>query len=332
MHMRRRDLLLAGSALGLSSVLAQPRQKAWAQEKYPSRTIRFIVPTAAGGVYDLMGRLLADRIGPPLGTMIVENRAGGNATVGVSAAAKSAPDGYTILLGSNSTHIFQPTMMRNPPYDPVKDFVPIATLSASWTCVAVSPSLGISTLKELVDYAKANPGKLTHGIRGIGDVSHMGAELFKQLTGKPTLLNVPYSAMATAVKDLMSGDLKMTIPLTTATLVELHNTGKIRLLSINAPRRLSFAQNIPTAEEAGLPGMLAAEYFYVFAPAGTPVPILQRLNDEVRAALENKAFQERLTKVGFDPIFAGGLAESKGQFEKERARWIPIAEATGQKI
>jgi tripartite-type tricarboxylate transporter receptor subunit TctC len=330
--MRRRDLLASGAALGAASLLGLSVARAQAPASYPSRTIRFIVPTAAGGVYDLMGRLLADRIGPPLGTMIVENRAGGNATVGVSAAAKSPPDGYTILLGSNSTHIFQPTMMRNPPYDPVKDFVPVATLSASWTCFVASPSLGVNTLKELVAYAKANPGKLTHAIRGIGDVSHMAGELFKQLTGKPTILNVPYSAMATAVKDLMSGDLNMTIPLTTATLVELHNTGKIRLLAINAPKRLSIAPAIPTAEEAGIRDMLAAEYFYLFAPAGTPLPILQRLNNEDRTAMHNKCFQDRLTQAGFDPIFVGGLAESRAQFEKERARWVPIAEATGQKI
>ena len=264
--------------------------------------------------------------------MIVENRAGGNATIGVLAVAKSLPDGYTVLLGSNSTHIFQPTMMRSAPYDPVKDFVPIATLAASWTCFAVSPSLGITTLKELVDYARANPGKLTHAIRGIGDVSHMAGELFKQLTGKPDIINVPYSAMATAVKDLMSGDLNMTLPLTTAALVELHNAGKIRLLAINSPKRLSIAPTIPTAVEAGIPDMLAAEYFYLFAPAGTPVPILQRFNDEISVAMENKEFRDRLTQAGFDPSFVGGLRESQAQFEKERARWVPIAQATGLKI
>ena len=127
--MKRRDLLAGGSALTLSA-LAPRRSRA--QDKYPSRTVRLIVPTPAGGVYDLMGRLFIDKVGPSLGTAIVENRAGGNAIVGVTAAALSAPDGYTLLLGSNSTHIFQPAMMRKPPYDPVKQFVPISTLSASW--------------------------------------------------------------------------------------------------------------------------------------------------------------------------------------------------------
>lgn len=330
--MRRRDLLAGASALGFTSALAPLGGRAWAQEKYPSRPIRFICPTPAGGVYDLMARVLADKIAPALGTIVIENRAGGNATVGVTAAANSPPDGYTILLGSNSTHIFQPTMMRHPPYDPVKDFVPIATLSASWSCVAVSPSLGIKTLKELADYANKNPGKLTHGIRGVGDISYMGGELFKKLAGHPSIINVPYSAMATAVKDLISGDLKMTVPLTTPTVTGLHDTGKIRVLAINGPKRLAFAPTIPTAVESGFPDLLAAEYFYLFAPAGTPIPILQRLNEATGAALQDKGFQDRMAKVGFDTVFAGGLDASRTKFMSERERWVPIAQATGVKI
>ena len=162
-------------------------------------------------------------------------------------------------------------------------------------------------------------GKLTHAIRGIGDVSHMAGELFKQLTGKPDIINVPYSAMATAVKDLMSGDLNMTLPLTTAALMELHNAGKIRLLAINSPKRLSIAPTIPTAVEAGIPDMLAAEYFYLFAPAGTPVPILQRFNDEIRVAMENKEFRDRLTQAGFDPSFVGGLGRSRKRNSRKSA-------------
>jgi tripartite-type tricarboxylate transporter receptor subunit TctC len=291
-----------------------------------------IVPTAAGGVYDLMGRLLVDRIAPLLGTMVVENRSGGNATVGVTAAAKALPDGYTLLLGSNSTHIFQPVMMTTAPYDPVKDFSPIATLSASWSCVAVSPSLPVRNLLELIDYVRKNPGKVTHGIRGIGDVSHMGNELFKRLAGDLNILDIPYSAMAQAVRDLMTGDLQMTIPLLTSTLTELHRSGKIRLLAINSPKRISIAPEIPTAIEAGLAGMTTAEFFYLFAPAGTSVPIIKRLNDVVREAMNDKQFQQKLLTAGFDPRFVGDPEETRVQFEHERARWIPIAEATGIKI
>ena len=160
--MLRRDLFTGGLA---ALAVTTTGRLAGAQEKYPSRTVRLIVPTAAGGVYDLMGRLFIDRVAASFGTAIVENRAGGNAVVGVMAAALSAPDGYTLLLGSNSTHIFQPAMMRNPPYDPVKQFEVISTLSASWACIAVSPKLGVNTLGELIDYAKKHP--IAHGMRGV---------------------------------------------------------------------------------------------------------------------------------------------------------------------
>lgn len=328
--MRRREFLSAATALSASYLLSPGSLSA--QETYPSRTVRLIVPTPAGGVYDLMGRLFIDKVGPSLGTAIVENRAGGNATVGVTAAALSAPDGYTLLLGSNSTHIFQPAMMRTPPYDPVKQFVPISTLSASWACIAVSPKLGVNTLPELIDKAKSSPSKLSHGMRGVGDISHMTAELLKQLAPGFSVQYIPYSAMAQAVRDLMTGDLNMTIPLLTRTLTELHATGKIRLLAVTSPKRLSIAPEIPTAIEAGVPNMTAAEYFYLFAPAGTPAPILQRLNDTTRAALTDAEFKKKLEGAGFDPIFAGGLDETRKLFETERARWLPIAEASGAKI
>jgi tripartite-type tricarboxylate transporter receptor subunit TctC len=328
--MRRRDLLTGGSALVAGALLT--RRAALAQEPYPSRTVRLIVPTPAGGVYDLMGRLFIDRVGPMLGTAIVENRAGGNAMVGVTAAAQAAPDGYTLVLGSNATHIIQTVMMRNPPYDPVKQFVPVSTLSASWSCIAITPKLGINTLAELVDYGRKNPGRLTLGMRGIGDSSHMTAELLKKLQPGFTLQYIPYSAMAQAVRDLMTGDLHMTVPLITRNLVELHEAGKIKLLAVSTPQRIGIAPNIPTSIEAGTPNMIAAQYFYLFAPTGTPVPILQKLNDISRAALTDAAFRAKLENAGFDPQFAGGLEETRKFFERERAIWVPLAEASGEKV
>jgi len=326
--MRRRDVVAGAPALALSALLPMAAR---GQDKYPGRTVRLIVPTPAGGVYDLVGRLFMDRIGPSLGTSIVENRAGGNATVGVIAASQAAPDGYTLLLGSNSTHVFQPAMMRTPPYDPVKQFIPITAVTASWASIVVSPKLGVKTLPELVDYAKKNPGKLSLGMRGIGDSSHMTAELLKSLTGI-SLQYIPYSAMAQAVRDLMTGDLMMTVPLLTRNLVELHEAGKINLLAVTSPKRLAIAPNTPTAVEAGVPNMIAAEYFYVFAPAGTPLPIVQKLNDIAREALTDDAFRHKLLDAGFDPLFAGGLDETRALFESERARWLPIAKAAGVQI
>jgi tripartite-type tricarboxylate transporter receptor subunit TctC len=293
--------------------------------------VRLIVPTPAGGTYDLMGRLFMDRIGPSLGTAIVENRAGGNALVGVTAAAQAAPDGYTLVLGSNATHIIQTVMMRNPPYDPVKQFVPVSTLSAAWSCIAVAPKLGINTLAELIDYGRKNPGRLSAGHRGIGDSSHMSAELLKKLQPGFTMQYIPYSAMAQAVRDLISGDLDMTATLITRNLVELHEAGKIKLLAVSAPQRIGIAPDIPTAIEAGTPNMIAAQFFYLFAPAGTPAPIVQKLNDLSRTALTDATFKAKLESAGFDPHFAGGLEETRKFYEAERALWVPLAEASGEK-
>lgn len=326
--MRRRDLVTGGTAAALAAAL--PPRPTWAQDNYPSRTVRLIVPTPAGGVYDLMGRLFIDKVGPALGTAIVENRAGGNAIVGVTAASMSAPDGYTLLLGSNSTHIVQPTIQKTP-YDPVKQFVPISTLGVSWSCITVGPKLGINTLTELVAYGKANPGKLTLGMRGIGDGSHMAVELLKQLAPGFSVQYIPYSAMAQAVRDVMTGELLMAAPLLTPTLTELHTSGKIKMLAVNASKRSNVAPDIPTATEAGVPKMVAGEFFYLFAPAGTPTPILQHLNEVARVALNDSAFRQKLEGAGFDPLFSGDLAATKAAFDAERARWIPIAEAVGSK-
>jgi tripartite-type tricarboxylate transporter receptor subunit TctC len=326
--MRRRDMLSVGMTAALSA--AWPPRLALAQDKYPNRTVRLIVPTQAGGVYDLLGRLFIDKVGPTLGTAIVENRAGGNAIVGVGAAALSAPDGYTLLLGSNSTHIIQPTIQKTP-YDPVKQFIPISTLGVSWSSITVSPKLGINTLTELVDYGRKNQGKLTLGMRGIGDGSHMTVELLKRLAPGFSVQYIPYSAMAQAVRDVMTGDLLMAAPLVTPTLTELHTTGKIKMLAVAAPKRSSVAPNVPTAIEAGVPDMVSGEFFYLFAPAGTPLPIVQHLNDIARAALTEEAFRHKLEASGFDPLFSGGLEDTRKQFEAERTRWIPIAQAVASK-
>jgi tripartite-type tricarboxylate transporter receptor subunit TctC len=153
----------------------------------------------------------------------------------------------------------------------------------------------------------------------------------KKLQPGFTMQYIPYSAMAQAVRDLMSGDLHMTVTLVTRNLVELHEAGKIKLLSVSAPRRIGIAPNIPTSIEAGIPNMIAGQFFYLFAPAGTPVPIVQKLNDLSRTALTDATFKAKLESAGFDPHFAGGLEETRIFYEAERALWVPLAEASGEK-
>jgi tripartite-type tricarboxylate transporter receptor subunit TctC len=328
--MQRRTLLAGAAAAAVSRALAPP--SAGAQARYPARTITFIVPSPAGGVYDLNGRLLVDAVRGKLGTIVVDNRSGGTAWIGVLAAAKAAPDGYTILLAGSATHILQPAMMAAPPYDPVRDFAPIATLTASWTCVAINPALPVKSLAELVRYAKDHPGKLTTGFRGIGDPTHLAGELFRRLGGGLDILDVPYRTVPQAVNDLVSGSLQMSMPHITRNVTELHEAGKIRLLSLNAPNRIPLAPDLPTSREAGLDGMIAGTDFYLYAPAETPVPILAQWNGIVGEALGDTAFRDKLIATGLEPIFAGDLAATAAYIENERERWTPLVKAMGIKI
>ncbi len=328
--MERRNLLAGASALALGAVLA-PRC-AGAQARYPGRTITLIVPSPAGGVYDLNGRLLVDAIAPKLGTIVVDNRSGGTAWVGVAAAAKAPPDGYTILLAGSATHILQPAMMTVQPYDPVRDFAPIATLTASWTCVAINPALPVHNLMELITYARNNPGKLATGFRGIGDPTHLAGELFRRLGGGLDILDVPYRTVPQAVNDLVTGSLQISMPHVTSNVTQLHQAGKIRMLAVNAPHRIPLAPDLPTSAEAGLDGMIAGTDFYLYAPAGTPVAILTLWNKLAGSALGDPDFRTRLLNTGLEPIFAGDLDRTAAYIENERRRWTPIVKAMGIRI
>ena len=326
--MRRRDFLK--SSFGMAGAVAIT-SRSLASEAYPSRPVRLIVPSQAGGVYDLMGRVWADRISPPLGTIVVENRPGGSATVGVTAAARAAADGYTLLLASNATQILQPAMMTKPPYDPVKDFEVVSNLAASWTAIVVSAGVPVRSVRELIDYARANPGKLNFGYAGLGDTTHIAGELFKQLE-KLDIVGVPYRGMTPAIRELVSGHLHMGMPHITSQIVDLHQTEQVRILAVNAPKRLSSLPNIPTAIETGLPEMTAATFFGLYAPAGTPRAALEKVNALTREGFADGGFQNKLIAAGFDPMPLDDLEKTASFAESERRRWTPIAQATGIKI
>jgi tripartite-type tricarboxylate transporter receptor subunit TctC len=326
----RRELVSSGLALAVAQTLASRR--AWAQASYPARPVRLIVPSQAGGVYDLMGRLWADRIAPTFGTIVVENRPGGSATVGVAAAAKAAPDGYTILLASNATQILQPAMMSQPPYDPAKDFDVISALTASWTALAVTPSLPVKSVGELIDYARMHPGKLSLGFSGVGDTTHISGELFKQLAGGLDIIGVPYRGMTPAIRELVSGHLQTAMPHITGQLVDLHRNGQIRILAINAPQRIAVAPDIPTAVEQGMAGMSAATFFYLYAPAGTSKVVLDRINQLTQEALADKEFQQKLIDAGLEPMLIGNVEKTREFVQAEHERWTPIARSTGIRI
>jgi tripartite-type tricarboxylate transporter receptor subunit TctC len=328
--MNRRDLL----ALALASLPASALAPfvAVAQGKYPERPIKLMVAFSAGGVNDVVGRQWAERVRTLLGTVYVENQGGGSGTIATGEVARAAADGYTILLGSTSTMVLNPITMAKVPYDPAKDFVPIAILAVSTTSIAVHASVPAKTLKELIAYAKANPGKLSYGSAGAGTMSNLSGELFKQLTGLNDLVHIPYKGAGPGITDLVSGHIPMMTPNVTGQLLELNRAGKIRILAVNGAQRLTAAPDIPTAIEEGVPGMIGLLFLGLFVPAATPKPIVDRITEATHAAMADAEFQKLLIQSGLEAIPDSNSQKARQFMDEETARWGPVVKASGFKV
>ena len=326
--MNRRDVLvfalLATSALAVT--MAAP-----AQEAYPVRPIRLVIPSVPAGVHDVIGRVWAERIKPHLGTVVIYNRGGGGGLIGANDVAHAQPDGYSILLGSTSTHVLLTPVMANPPYHPVRDFSAIAVFAYSSTSIVVHPTVPARTLKDLIEYAKAHPGKLSYGSAGNGSITNLAGELFKLRAGALDIVHVPYKGIGQGVTDLIAGQIPMFSANATAQILDLHRAGKLHILSVNSQTRIRSAPDIPTSIEAGLPGMVAQTTFGIFAPAGTPRPILDRVNAVTQQAMADPQFQNELVRIGFEPVLDIGPDRAAAVFQDELARWTPILTALGSK-
>jgi tripartite-type tricarboxylate transporter receptor subunit TctC len=329
--MNRREVL---GGLALLAAPGPGRAPAFAQEHYPARPIRLIVPFSPGGATDVVGRLWAQRIGPSLGTVVTENKASGGGALGASEVARAQPDGYTFLFGNTSTQVLLPVLMTHPPYDPLKDFESIAILCVAPIVIVVHPSVAARTLAELVAYAKANPGRLSYGSAGAGTLTNLAGELFKQLIGAPDIVHIPYKGSAPGVTDLASGHIPMMTPNVGGALLDFHRAGKVRILAVAAERRLTAAPDIPTAAEAGFPGMVAGNFNGLFAPAGLPAAIADQIAGATRRLLADEAFDRLLVNSGFEPMPAteAGPAEARQLVANELARWTPIMKATNFKL
>ena len=317
--------LLAPAAAASTAVTAP------AQDRYPSRPVRLAVPASAGGVHDVIGRVWAEKIKPHFGTVVIDNRGGGGGLIAATDVARAQPDGYTLLMGSTTTHVLLTPLLANPPYDPVKDFAAIAVFAYSSTSVVIHPSVPARSLAELIDYAKANPRRLSYGSAGNGSITNLAGELFKQRAGGLDIVHVPYKGIGQVVVDLVSGQLPMMSANATAHILELHRAGKARILSVNSTARLKTAPDIPTSTEAGLPGMVAQTTFGIFAPAGTPRPILDRINAVTQQAMADEQFQQELLRLGFEPLPGVGPDQAAAVFQDELVRWTPILKTVGTK-
>ncbi len=325
--LKRRDVLL----LSLTATLVPALAPARAQDRYPNRPVRLVIPSVPGGVHDVIGRLWAERVKPILGTIVIDNRGGGGGSIGANDVAHAAPDGYSILLGSTSTQVLVTAAMDRPPYDPVKDFAGVSVFAFSSTSIVVHPSVPAKTLQDLIAYAKANPGKLSYGAAGIGSITHMAGEHFKRLAGGLDIVMVPYKGIGQGVADLISGQIPMFSANATAQILELHRAGKVRILSVNAAGRIKAAPDIPTSGEAGLPGMVAQTTFGIFAPAGTSAAIVTRINEAPQQAMADEQFQKELLRIGFEPVLGVGGEMAANVFKDELVRWTPILKASGVK-
>jgi tripartite-type tricarboxylate transporter receptor subunit TctC len=327
--MRRRDLLTGGVAAFSAPLLARP---VFGQAKYPDHPIRLVVPFPPGGGYDAVGRPFADKMKPLLGSMVVENMGGGGSSLGAAAVARARPDGYTILLGGSSTHVTEAVLKSRPLYDPLKDLEPIANLVLSAFALAIHPSVPARTLKEFIDYAKANPGKLSYGHAGVGSLNHLTGEMLKALTQTPTIVHVPYRGSGPATADTLSGQVQMVTPAVTAPLLEYHRTGKLRILAVTSPKRLIAAPDIPTAVEAGVPNMISEQSIGLFAPAGTPGTIIEQVYQASRSVLAEQGFQRMLIESGFEPDLDSNPQAFRRLIEADIARWAPLVTAIGVRL
>jgi tripartite-type tricarboxylate transporter receptor subunit TctC len=323
---RRQFLHLAAGVAALPAVSRVARA-----ETYPSRPIRLVVPFPPGGAFDAIGRPFAEKMKPILGTMIVENVGGGGGSLGGAAAARARPDGYTILLGGTTLHVTEALLKNHPQYDPIKDLDPIANVAFAPFTIAVHPSVPVHTLNELVDYVRANPGRVSYGSVGVGSTNHLIGELFKMLTGNLDLIHVPYRGAGPALTDLISGQIPM-IAGVSEQVLELHRSGKLRVLAVTSSTRITAAPEFPTVAENGFPGLTAQVSVGLLAPARTPKPIIKQIAQATRKALAERDYQQFLIEAGFQPAIDSNPEKFRRSLAGDIAQWQPVVNALGLKI
>jgi tripartite-type tricarboxylate transporter receptor subunit TctC len=317
-------------AAGAAALLAVPRIAP--AQAYPTRPIRLVIPFPPGGAYDAVGRPWADKMKPLLGTVVVENIGGASGALGAAAVARARPDGYTILLGGTLTHVNEALLKSRPLYDPVKDLDPIASVAANSLCIAVHPAVPVQSLKELIAYAKANPGKLSYGHAGVGSIQHLTGELFKLLAGTPEIVQVPYRGTGPLITDLVGGQVPLGMPGVTGQLLEFHRSGKMRVLAVTSLTRLIAAPELPTAAELGFPGMTVTGSIGLLAPAGTPIEIIEQVAEATRTAVAEPAYKQMLIDAGIEPTLESNPEKFRRSLAADVALWTPVIKALGLKI
>lgn len=320
----RRSLLQAGLALPMAATL----QSAWAQSGFPSRTIRIVVPWAAGGLVDTGGRVVAEGIAQSLGqAAVVENVPGAAGTLGAAQVARAAPDGHTLLMATSSIAI-DVAGRRKMALDPLRDLVPVATVSDSFSVIVVNAASPWTSLKDVLAAARAEPGKLSYGTPGIGSPAHLFSELLAQTAGLK-MLHVPYGR-SPAITDLLGGQLSLMVATIPVSIPHIRS-GKLRALAVTSGARLPNLPEVPTAAEAGLPGYEAGQWLGLFAPAGTPEPVITRLSTEVKRIVALPESARTLAPRGLAPR-VGGAAELAQALRSDIDKWRKVMDGAGIRL
>jgi tripartite-type tricarboxylate transporter receptor subunit TctC len=309
-----------------------PLAGAKAEDNYPSKPVRIIVSFSAGGPTDIVARVMGAKMGDLLGQQfVVENRVGAGGNIGADQVAKSPSDGYTLLMATVSTHAINPGLYRNMPYDPVRDFAPVAQIGVTPTLLGVHPSLPATDVKSLVALTKQNPGKYTYGSSGLGSILHLCGEQFKALAGGINMVHVPYRGSAPMMSDLVGGQISMAFD-ATPTAMPQAKAGAIRAIGAGMATRMRAMPELPTLQEQGLKGFECYTWNAILAPAGTPQAIVERLSESISAALADPAIIHRLEEAGVDPTPGSTPQKATAFVKAELAKWGPIIKASGAHI
>ena len=316
---------MLAAALTATVAFAAP---ALAQD-FPNRTVTLVIPFAAGGSTDLVGRLIAERMTQELGqTVVVENKGGAGGNLGASQVAKATPDGYTMLMGTVATHAINPALYKKMPYDPVTSFAPISLLAIVPNVLVVTPSFPAKTTQELIELLKKDPGKYSYASSGNGTPLHLSGEMFKSMAGVD-MQHIPYQGAGPALIDVLSGQVPImfdNLPSSSAHI----KSGKLRALGVTTAKRASSFPDIPAIAEA-IPGYETYTWNALFAPAGTPPEVVAKLNAAANKALKDPKVQARLADFSATPV--GSTPEELGTHVKnELAKWAPIVKASGAQV
>ena len=284
---------LAGVTTGLTTCVS------WAQGAFPTKPVTLVVPVPPGGILDTVARMVVPSLTQSLGQpVVIDNKSGASGNIAATYVAKAAPDGHSLLVGYSMFHVGNPSMFANLAWDPLRDFVPVGMLVVSPHVLAVHPSVPAKTLKELVAYARANPGKLDYATSGNGSVPHVGVELFKQQNNL-FIVHVPYRGAGPAMLDVVAGNVAMTVA-TPPSLLGFVQSGKVRPLAVAAKKRLALMPDVPTSAEAGFPGFELEAWVALFAPKGTPPAAIEKLTDAVKVAMESPAVRKSAETAGVE--------------------------------